>query len=82
MARTFKSKVGPLPIWLWAVMVGFAVWYYNGRMTGAIKANPKGLLTEAFDEPKERADFFRGIATGVAGGVASFYLLNKTKALR
>lgn len=72
-----RRELGGIPIAIWGG-VGLALgWYVYERRRGGLALSPRGILLEAFDEPRERAAILNGIITGVVSAVVSVYIVKR-----
>lgn len=78
-----RQDLGPFPIWLWLAGGAIALWYVRSRSSGRITpGSVPEILSDAIDQPQERAELVRGIMTGLISAILAFYLIRRWGRLR
>ena len=70
--------IAGIPLGLAVAAGGVVGWYVYQRRKGRIQP-ARGILVSAFDQPAERSELVRGIATSLIGAVLAVYLVRRLK---
>ena len=73
-----NRSIGGIPLVVLAAGGAVVGWYVYQRRRGRIQP-ARGILVSAFDQPAERSELVRGIATSLIGAVLAVYLVRKLK---
>lgn len=73
-----KRGLGGIPLVVLGAGGAIVAWYAYQRRRGRIQP-ARGILVSAFDQPAERSELVRGIATSLIGAVLAVYLVRRLK---
>lgn len=73
-----KRAIGGIPLVVFVAGGTIVGWYAYQRRQGRIQP-ARGILVSAFDQPAERSELVRGIATSLIGAVLAVYLVRRLK---